>query len=85
MRNQALNNFNNTLIEKAVTLIDKDKMAKELAKYIENTMLENFETLVDGLDFEVLILNQLTSTDNPAGKRFNKALQDITKRMANAV
>jgi len=49
-------------------------------------MTEEFESLTDnGLDFEYWITDMLTSDSNPAGKAFNQAIQDITRRMAESI
>jgi len=86
MRNEALDQFNDEVIKIALKSLDKDKLAKKLAASIEKKMTEEFESLTDnGLDFEYWITDMLTSDSNPAGKAFNQAIQDITRRMAESI
>lgn len=85
MKNEELDKLETKLIKLAVKEIDLDKMAKALAKKIEESLKDRIDQLDNHIDFDYWIQEELTSTTTPAGKIFHKALTDITKRMATSI
>ena len=86
MKNDVILDFQEEIIKKAVKLVDKDKMAKELSKILEKEVGNQWKRLIeDGIDLEYWITDMLTNKNTAAGKTFEKAIKDITKRMADSI
>ena len=86
MRSEIIDKFNDEVIKKAITHIDKDKMAKKLAKLLESHMLKGFDEMVaENFDFQYWLENELTNDKTPAGKSFNTAMKSIAKKMADSI
>ena len=86
MKHDALDEFNNKVIKEAIKQIDAEKMAEVLAGKIEKAMTEAFDQVLEnGFDFECWLNDELTNEKTVSGKAFKKAMNNIAKRMAEAI
>lgn len=86
MRNEILDKFNDKVVKDAIKLVDTESLAQALAKKIEQEMLNGFDSMLEnGFDFEFWLMEELVNKNTAAGKQFNKALENIAKRMAKAI
>lgn len=84
--NQAIQDFETQIVKKAIKQIDQDALAKKLAKVIEGKMSKEIEfALDDRARIGDWLMDELTNENTEAGKVFNKAIAQITKKMAKAI
>ena len=82
---QAIKDFQDQIIKKALKHIDQDALAIKLAKELEAEFLECNKELRNNMDFQYWLEDELRNENSPAGKQFNKAMKSIAKKMADAI
>lgn len=86
MRSEAIDKFNEQIINKALKLVDQEQMALALKAKIEKELIEAFDQLCESqFDFEYWLQEELTSEKTKAGKVFKKAVESMTLKMAEAL
>lgn len=86
MKSEHLDKLNDEIIKLAIKNIDKEEVAKKLTKKLQDDLITGFNGMVENsFNFEYWISEELQDSNTAAGKVFNKAVNQIVKRMAEAI
>ena len=86
IESKALQKFNEQIITKALSTLDQDKIAKDLAKHLQKQIPTDMKHWMEGsMDFGEYVLEDLHDGSTKMGGNFQAAMDQITERMVEAV
>lgn len=86
MNHELVQSFEAQVVKKAISLIDKDALAKDLAKRLQADMKKSMDEYVNQeMDFLDWIRDELYNEKTVAGKAFKKAFNSMAKTMAESI
>jgi hypothetical protein len=83
---KAINEFQEELIKKAISLIDTDELAEKLAGQIQSRLEHDAKDIFDNdIYLRDWLQDAITDESSPVGKAFDKAVSKIANKMVKAI